>query len=122
MQASGLTSAQVESVDLTREQLAQAGAQRVPPPLALLFSMAQGTAKKLEGEQGLGYYVVDLQSIEAGGIADDDPLLGQARTSLVPVFAEEYAQQFERAIRTAVGYERNDAGYAAVRQQLSGDN
>jgi peptidyl-prolyl cis-trans isomerase D len=122
LRAAGIANAQVEPINLTREQLASAGAQRVPPPLALLFSMAQGTAKKLEAEQGLGWYVVDLQSIEAGRIADNDLLLTQARSSLSPVVAEEYAQQFERAMRDAVGYERNAEAFAAVRRQLSGDN
>jgi peptidyl-prolyl cis-trans isomerase D len=49
-------------------------------------------------------------------------LLTQARSSLSPVVAEEYAQQFERAMRDAVGYERNAEAFAAVRRQLSGDN
>ena len=122
VRAAGIASAQVEPIDLTREQLARTASQRVPPPLALLFSMAQGTAKKLEAEQGLGWYVVDLQSIEAGTIAVNDPLLAQARSSLSPVLAEEYAQQLESAMRNAVGYERNAEAFATVRRQLSGDN
>ena len=122
VRATGVANVQVEPISLTREQLARTASQRVPPPLALLFSMAQGTAKKLEAEQGLGWYVVDLQSIEAGSIADNDPLLAQARSSLAPVVGEEYAQQFGRAMRGAVGYERNAEAFAAVRRQLSGDN
>lgn len=122
VRAANVANAQIEPVNLTREQLAQTGSQRVPPPLALLFSMAQGTAKKLEAEGQLGYYVVGLQSIEEGTVADNDPLLAQAQSSLGPVLAEEYARQFETAMRNAVGVERNAAAVAAVRQQLGGDD
>lgn len=118
--AANLSQAQIESIDLTREQLAQTASQRVPPPLALLFSMASGTSKKLEAEQGLGYYVVDLQSVEAGALAPSDPLVAQARSSLGPLLGDEYAQQLATAARGAVGYERNDAAFTAVQRQLTG--
>ncbi|WP_228243827.1 peptidylprolyl isomerase [Porphyrobacter sp. GA68] len=118
--AASVTQAQIENIDLTREQLAQTASQRVPPPLALLFSMASGTSKKLEAEQGLGYYVVDLQSVEAGALASSDPLVAQARSSLGPLLGDEYAQQLAAAARAAVGYERNDAAFTAVRRQLTG--
>lgn len=118
--AANVAQAQIESIDLTREQLAQTASQRVPPPLALLFSMASGTSKKLEAEQGLGYYVVDLQSVEAGALASSDPLVAQARSSLGPLLGDEYAQQLATAARGAVGYERNDAAFTAVQRQLTG--
>ncbi|TCD05272.1 peptidylprolyl isomerase [Erythrobacteraceae bacterium CFH 75059] len=118
----GVANVQIETIDLTREQLAQTAGQRVPPPLALLFSMAQGTAKKLEAERRLGFYIVDLQRIEAGTVEANDPLLAQARTALAPVAGEEYAQQLVTAMRAAVGTSRNEAAIAAVRRQLAGDN
>lgn len=122
VRAAGAANVQIEAINLTREQLAQTGAQRVPPPLALLFSMAQGTAKTLEAERRLGYYVVALRSIQEGAVAPNDPLLAQARSSLGPALAEEYARQLQTAMRNAVGYERNDTAVAAVRRQLGGEN
>jgi peptidyl-prolyl cis-trans isomerase D len=120
--AAGASGAQVEPVDLTRQQLAERGARAVPPPLALLFSMAEGTAKKLEAGGRRGYYVVSLADVEPGTITDDDPLYAQALASLGPVFGEEYVAQFIAAIRERQGVERNEDAIAAVRRQLAGEN
>jgi peptidyl-prolyl cis-trans isomerase D len=120
--AAGASAARVEPVDLTRQQLAERGARAVPPPLALLFSMAEGTAKKLEAGGRRGYYVVSLADVEPGTITDDDPLYAQALASLGPVFGEEYVAQFIAAIRERQGVERNEDAIAAVRRQLAGEN
>ena len=112
----------VQNIDLTREQLAQLREQRVPPPLALMFSMAQGTAKRLEAAGRQGFYVVDLETIEAGEIEDSSPLIAQAQRQLGATVVQEYQQQLQAAMRAQQGVERNDAAIAAVRRQLLGDN
>ena len=108
-----------EAINLSREQLAQRR-ERVAPPLALLFSMAQGTAKKLEATGDAGWYVVDLDRIELGTLAPGDPLAAQARRELAQAFAAELTQQAVAAIRKEVGVEVNRAAVAAVRKQLTG--
>ncbi|MDG5747517.1 SurA N-terminal domain-containing protein [Qipengyuania sp. XHP0207] len=111
-----------EQINLTREQLAARREQRIPPPLALLFSMAEGTTKKLEAAQDIGFFVVDLNDITMDDIADDDPLIAQARQQLGPVIGEEYAQQLRLAMREELGVERNEDAIEAVRRQLLGTN
>lgn len=113
---------EVQQVDLTREQLAQQANRRIPPPLALMFSMAEGTAKRLEAGQDAGWYVVSLQDIEAGDVTDDDSLIAQANRALGPLYGDEYVEQLVAAAQTAQGVERNDAAIAAVRRQLLGNN
>jgi hypothetical protein len=108
-----------EAVNLSREELAQRR-ERVPPPLALLFSMAQGSAKRLEAPRNAGWYVVDLDRIELGTLAPGDPLALQARRELAQAFAGELTQQAVAAIRREVGVEINRAAVAAVRRQLTG--
>ena len=108
-----------EAINLSREELA-ARRERVGPPLALLFSMAQGTAKKLEAARDAGWYVVDLDRIELGTLAPNDPLAAQARRELAQAFAAELSQQAVAAIRKEVGVEVNQAAVAAVRRQLTG--
>ncbi|WP_338446195.1 SurA N-terminal domain-containing protein [Pelagerythrobacter marensis] len=110
-----------EPVDLTRQQLA-AFEGRFPPPLALLFSMAQGTAKKLEAPEDSGWYVVDLDEIETGTVASDDPLLAQTKRELGPAIGSEYADQLRVALRKELGVERNATAIDAVRKQLLGQN
>ncbi len=122
LQNADAAGATVERVDLTREQLSQQGGERIPPPIALLFSMAEGSAKKLEAANDLGWFVVNLENVEAGRIEPDDPLMAQANRALGPVVGEEYLEQFVAAIQNRQGEERNDAAIAAVRRQLIGEN
>ena len=110
----------VETVSMTREDIARMANQRVPPPLALLFSMAQGTSKKLETRNNLGWFVVDLDRIDLGEMANDDPLIAQAQAQLGPILGQELGDQLVAAMREDVGVERNDTAIDAVRRQLSG--
>jgi peptidyl-prolyl cis-trans isomerase D len=113
---------QVEAVNLTREQLATS--QDVPPPLALLFSMAKGTAKKLEARGDSGWFVVAVDTIEPGKIGNGDPLLAQASQALGQLAGREFSDQLRVAMREELGVERNAEAIAAVRKQLigSGEN
>lgn len=111
-----------ERIDLTREELARQREERVPPPLALLFSMAQGTSKKLEAANNLGWFVVYLDTIALDTLAEDDPLIAMAKQEIGPLLGTEYAEQLRAAMREEMGVERNPTAIAAVRKQLSGTN
>lgn len=111
----------VDQVDMTREDLVQQG-QRVPPPLALLFSMARNSVKKLEAPADAGWYVVTVDAIEPGKIAPNDPILAQAGASLGQVMGREYGDALRAAIRRDVGVERNPEAVAALRKRLVGEN
>jgi len=110
-----------EQIALTREDLARRGDQRIPPPLTLLFSMAEGTSKRLEATNNLGWFVVDLDDIELGEMAGDDPLIAQAQSQLGETVGQEYADQLVIAMREAMGVERNETAIDAVRRQLAGE-
>ena len=92
----------------------------VPPPLALLFSMARDSVKRLEAAQDAGWYVVTVDSIEPGRIAAGDPLLAQASASLGQLLGREYGDALRAAIRKEAEIERNAEAIAAVRKQLTG--
>lgn len=111
----------INPIKLSRQELTTQGGQ-VPAPLALLFSMAKGTSKKLEAPQDAGWYVVDLKSIEAGTIAKNDPEFVQTKRELGQLLAREYADQLRVAMREELGVERNPAAIEAVRKQLAGEN
>ena len=110
-----------QSVDMTREDLARQREPRIPPPIALLFSMAEGTTKRLEAGNNAGFFVVDVDDITMGEIAGDDPLIAQATRQMGPLLGEEYAEQFSRAMREELGVSRNATAIEAVRAQLSGN-
>lgn len=107
-----------EQVNMTRQEVA--AAERIPPPLALLFSMARDTAKKLEAQGESGWYVVSVDAIEPGRINADDPLLADAGTALGQLASREYSDQLRVAMREELGVERNPDALEVVRKQLTG--
>lgn len=102
-----------------RELLAQRG-NNVPPPLVLLFSMAQGSAKKLEAGQDAGWFIVELAEIVTDPVESQPGLVQQTSSQLAPALSQEYRAQMLAAIRKEVGVERNEAAIEAVRKQLAG--
>ena len=103
----------------SRAQLA-VNPQGAPPPLALLFSMTQGTAKLLEAPDNAGWYVVKLNRIEPGNAAGKPRVVTATRSDLSKVVGREYVEQFIRAVRADVGTRKNDAAIATVRADLLG--
>jgi len=108
----------VDPVKLTRGELAQQ--PRVPAPLALLFSMAKNSVKRLEAANEAGWYVVNVDTIEPGKIEANDPLLAEAATGLGQLLGREYGDAMRAAIRKEADIERNADAIAAVRRQLTG--
>ncbi len=107
-----------QQVAMGREELARAG--QVPPVLALLFSMAQGTTKRLEAPRNQGWFVAHLETITLPDVKGDDPIIAQTRQQLASVFGDEYAEQFVHAAMADVGTETNQAAIDAVVRQLTG--
>ena len=101
-----------------REELAQT--QQVPPVLALMFSMARGTVKRLEAPQDNGWFVVQLDEVTVPEIDEQDPLIGATRQQLAGVYGDEYAEQLVLAAQREVGVERNQEAIDAVARQLTG--
>ena len=112
---------QIQSLSLSREELARLQNTRVPAPIALMFSMAKGTTKKLEGRAEQAWFVVNLEEVEVEKLNDNDPLIAQAKATVGQSWSGEYAEQLVAAIRAAVGVERNADAVEAVRRQLLGE-
>lgn len=111
----------LQQVSMTRDQL-QAQRGQVPPPLALFFSMAQGTTKLLPAPQNRGWLVVQLARIEPGKVEANDPVAMAASRELGQIVGREYADQLRRAITAEVGVKRNPVAIRAVATQLGGGN
>lgn len=107
-----------QNLDLNREQLAALG--NVPSELALFFSMAERTTKKLEAPADAGWYVVRLDNVEAPQVAANDPLVQATQSQLAQVASDEYVAQFVAAAQREVGVERNKTAIDAVAAQLTG--
>ena len=112
-----------ESVNATRADLARQSQQGgVPPPLSLLFSMAENTAKTLKAPQDQGWFVVSLNEIVEGDASNRKDLLDATTQQFQGVLQNEYAEQFIAAMKADVGVERNDSALATERDRLLGRN
>lgn len=96
------------------------GGQQAPPPLALLFSMAEGSVKRLEAPGEQGYFIVKLDKIQRGDAGSQPSLVNAVRQEMSRVAGNEYAEQFARAIQQHVGVKKNEAAIAEVKRQLRG--
>ncbi len=119
MKESGLNLPAVQPLDASRGQLAQMGEQ-LPPPVRLMFSMAEKKAKAIPAPERGGYWIVQLDDIEEGNAKGNAALIGQTRGQLGQLIGNEYVEQFAAAARKAVKVKRNEAAIAALKAQLSG--
>ena len=103
----------------SRMELSQ-NREGAPPPLALMFSMAQGTAKTIEAPGQGGWAIVKLDRIERGDAAGQPQIVNGARGSIARLVGREYAEQFARAIRNQVGVKTDPVALARVRGELTG--
>ena len=113
---------QSQPVDINRQDLVTNQNQQIPPPLVLMFSMAEGTVKRLEAINDLGWFIVDLDDITTDKVANDDPVIAAAQQQLQGALADEYVDQMTAAMRLELGVERNDAAIEAVRKLLLGES
>jgi len=92
----------------------------VPPPLAMLFSMARGKTKLMPAPENQGWFVVHLDTVTPGDPKSAPGLVEATRGQFARVVGEEYAEQFSNAVKKDIGVERNDAAVARLKQQLQG--
>ena len=116
----GVDSRSLQQVDLGRRELLANAGQRIPSSLVLMFSMAQGSAKLLENNNKLGWFIVNLDEIVIEG-TDDEQLIEQTRGQISQVLGNEYADQLTKAVRNSVGVERNPEAIETLRRTLAGE-
>lgn len=110
-----------EVIDLERRALLAQRGGNVPPPLVLMFSMAQGSVKVLEAPRNLGWYIISLDEISTSPIDQEPGLVAQTQQQLGQALTEEYRRQATAAMRAELGTTRNEAALVAVRKRLTGD-
>ncbi|MDJ0977785.1 MAG: SurA N-terminal domain-containing protein [Erythrobacter sp.] len=110
-----------DDVTLGRPELQQLSARGpVPPALALMFSMAEGTTKLLEAPGNQGWIIVTLDEITSDDVEPGSPILAGLSQEFVQTLSAEYSDQLSKAMRESVGVETNESALEEVRAQLAG--
>ena len=110
---------QVEQVNARRIQLSQFQG-KVPPPVAMLFSLGQGKSRMVAGSQGEGFYVVKVNRIIPGNALNQPSLIGQTQQQMQSTLSQEYGEQFLNAMRQAIGVKRNEKAITESKTRISG--
>ena len=100
-------------------EILQSG-REVPPPIAQLFNMKQGTARMLAAPNKQGWFIVKLDMIEKGDASKAPGLIESTRGQFNGMLAEEYTTQFSKAVEKAIKVTRNDAAINRLRRELGG--
>lgn len=111
----------IEQIRTNRQTIMQQQG-RVPPPVALLFSMAEGTTKVLEGPNRSGWFIVHLSKINRGDASKIPELMAATQQQLGQVMADEYGQQLIAAMKAEANVKRNPEALKRVKDQLVGRN
>ena len=107
----------VRRLELT--QMAQQG-QQVPPPVVLLLSTPKGQARVLAAPGGQGWFVVKVDEVTPGNLAEAPQLVDAVRQSLLREAGNEMAESFVRTIERDVGVRRNPEAIKQVNSRLTG--
>ncbi|MEQ1549280.1 MAG: SurA N-terminal domain-containing protein [Chakrabartia sp.] len=105
-------------INARRIDISRAG-QQVPPALTLLFSMAPKKAKVIEMPDNQGWFVIWLDSIQAGQTSDPQ-LIATTQRELADLVAREYTEQFTAAVQSELKVKRNAAAAAQLKASLLG--
>lgn len=96
------------------------GQGRLPPEVALLFSMARGTAKTLEMPGNSGWMVIRLDQTVRGDATGNTELLAAVEQQFGQAMTGEYMEVLVQAARRAFPVELNDEAIAQLRTELTG--
>ena len=101
-------------IDVARAQ------QKIPAPLALLFSIPARHARVLEADEKQGWFVIWLDKITPGDITSEPGLIQATQAEIARSVGDEYVQQFAAAIKADLGVKKNESAISALKRSLTG--
>jgi peptidyl-prolyl cis-trans isomerase D len=85
----------------------------------MLFSLGQGKARLVPGNQGEGFYVVKVDKIFPGNALSQPRLIRETQEQMQEAMSGEYASQFQAAVGRSLGIERNEEAIAEAKRRLT---
>lgn len=120
--ATGTGVGAIQSIGGTRAELARGG-ERVPPEVALLFSMSANSVKTLEIPGNRGWMVLSLGALpRPDAKAVDQARIDAVARPLAGAFGNELVAQLIADAKQRLGVEINADTVAALKRELSGQS
>lgn len=91
----------------------------VPVPLRLLFSLGTGKSRALPDPGGRGFYIVKVTKIIPGNAMLQPGLIAQMQGELRKTLSEDYASQFNAAVRAEMKVKRNEGAIQAEKARMT---
>jgi len=91
----------------------------VPPPMQMLFTLAQGKSRMFPDPQGRGFYIVQVDKVVPGNALFQPGLISRMQNELQDGVQEDYARQFVAAVRADMNAKRNDAAIRAMKTRMA---
>ncbi|WP_265570555.1 peptidylprolyl isomerase [Sphingomicrobium nitratireducens] len=117
----GISLPPTDTITLRRIQLTQMGEQ-VPPPVQMLFNLAEGKSQLAADPEGRGIFIVKAAKVTPGNALTSPGLVTQTAESFRQPLASEIGQQLLAAMKKDVGTTRNEKAIAATRSRIIGDD
>ena len=117
----GVSLPPVDHVDMDRLEVQKKG-KNASRPLLMIFAMAKGKVRLMQGGRNHGWYVVTVSEVIPGKVEERDPQFEQFNKDLAGQQSQELGDQLRGGFRNEVGTTRNDDNLRKLQTQLSGSN
>lgn len=104
---------------LELSQMMQQG-QEVPAPVTMLLNLPVGKARTLAAPGGQGWFVVRVDAIEQGDLAETPQLTNLVRQNMQRESADEMVGTFLRVVEREAGVVRRPDAITAVNRRMAG--
>ena len=115
----GIALPPVDHVDMDRTEVQKKG-KNASRPLLMLFAMAKGKVRLMQGPRNHGWYVVTVNEVIPGKVDEKNPDFDGFNKSLAQEQSTELGDQLRGGFRNEVGTTRNDSNLRKLQSQLSG--
>lgn len=117
----GIALPPVDHVDMDREEVQKKG-KNAARPLLMIFAMAKGKVRLMQGGRNHGWYVVTVTEVIPGKVDDKNPQFDGFNKELARQQGEELGDQLRGGFRSELGSTRNEDNIRKLQTQLSGSN
>ena len=117
----GIALPPVDHVDMDRQEVQKKGKNASRPQL-MIFAMAKGKVRLMQGGRNHGWYVVTVTEVIPGKVDEKDPQFDGFNKELAGQQGQELGDQLRGGIRSELGSTRNEDNIRKLQTQLAGSN